>query len=154
MGNDNMYGVVTIDGKNYLERWQVLPFEQRIITNGQVVNPLKVSLPGAYDFRLKAITRDEVITATGAPVSNRFKVRFGNTDGAIWYSQGGVGGTTDRVLDTLICGSAAFPYVVIPELYYSKNSAIMMEIEDVSLAATANPYTIYFAFHGSYLIPV
>lgn len=145
-----MQGIIQIEGKSYLERWQVIPFQQAITVSGQIINPIKIALPGTYDFRLKAITRDS-IAADGSSVDRRFLVRFGNSDGAIWYSQAGIGGTTDRVLDSLICGSAAFPYVVIPELYYGKNSAIAMEIQDVSLTV---PYTINFAFHGSYLIPV
>jgi hypothetical protein len=34
-------------------------------------------------------------------------------------------------------------------LFYSASGAIMMEIEDIS---NQSPYTIYFGFHGSYLL--
>lgn len=144
------YGVVTIDGKNYLERWQVIPFEQAITVNGQVINPVKVQLPGSYDFRLKALTR--VVIKNNVPDSTvEFKIRLGNTDGSIWYSQGGAGATTERVLSSLLFGDAKLPYVVIPELYFSKNGAINMELEDIS---QNQPYRIFFAFHGAFLIPI
>lgn len=148
--------MVQIGGQNFTERWQILPFEQRITANAQVLNPINIPLPGSYAFLLKAMTRSTVITASGvdATTTTRFKARIGNTDGGTWYSQAGRGGNTDRVLDSLMFGDAAFPYVVIPSLFYSPNSSIIMEIEDVSLIATATPYTIYFAFHGAYLIPV
>jgi hypothetical protein len=151
-----IYGVVSVNGVQYLERWQVLPFQQNVITNAQVIAPIKIPLPGVYDFVLKGITRAIIVTATGVDVTSsvRFMVKFGNTDGAIWYSQGGNGGTTDRVVDSLICGNGQFPYPVLPALYYGKNAAINLEIQDISLTATAAPYTINFAFHGSYLIPV
>lgn len=144
-----MDGIVQIGGQNFTERWQILPFEQSITVGLQTINPISVPLPGSYAFLLKAITR-ETVSSAGASVDRRFKVRFGNSDGGIWYSQAGRGGTTDRVMDTLICGSGPFPYVVIPELFFSPNSSIMMEIEDVSNTV---PYTIAFAFHGSFLLP-
>lgn len=144
-----MDGIIQIGGQNFTERWQVLPFEQAITTLGQVINPISVPLPGTYAFLLKAITRQTLVA--GVATERRFKVRFGNTDGGIWYSQAGRGGTTDRVLDSLICGDAALPYVVIPAIFYSPNSSIYMEVEDVSGVDT--DYTIYFAFHGSFLVP-
>ena|ERR1700704_5233837 len=145
-----MDGIVSIGGQNFTERWQIVPFEQAVTTSLQVISPINIPLPGSYAFLLKGITR-ETVSAAGASVDRRFKVRFGNTDGGIWYSEAGRGGTTDRVLDSLICGSSgAFPYVVIPQLFFSPNSSIKMELEDVSQTV---PYTIIFAFHGSYLIP-
>jgi len=154
--NNPAYGVVEINGVQYLERWQVIPFQQAVTTNAQVIAPIKVALPGVYDFCLKGLTRAIVVTATGVDVtaSVRFLCKLGNTDGAIWYSQGGNGGTTDRVVDSLMFGNGQFPYPVIPSLYYGKNAAINMEVQDISLTATGAPYTINFAFHGSYLIPV
>lgn len=150
-----MYGVVSIDGTQYLERWQVIPFQQAITINNQVLS-VKVPLPGVYDFRLKGITRDILINSTMQSnlAGPRFSMRLGNTDGDIRYSQGGLGSTTDLVLDTLICGNAQFPYPVIPPIFYGKNAAIIIDLQDVTGAATVTPYTIVFAFHGSYLIPV
>jgi hypothetical protein len=150
-----MYGVVEINGQQYLERWQIIPFQQAMTVNNQVVNA-SVSLPGIYDFRLKALTRD--ITAGTPPVSDlldyRFRCRLGNTDGDIRYSQGGVGSVTDKVLDTLMFGTGQFPYPVIPPIFYGKNASILIELEDLTGAATGSPYNIIMAFHGSYLIPI
>lgn len=146
-----MDSIVTIGGQSFAERWQILPFEQAVTVSLQTISPINIPLPGSYPFLLKALTR-ETVSAAGASVDRRFKCRIGNTDGGTWYSQAGRGGTTDRVLDSLLFGSSgAFPYVVIPALFYSPNSSIMMEVEDVSQTV---PYTIIFAFHGSYLIPV
>ena len=64
---------------------------------------------------------------------------------------GGLGATTDRVVDTLCFGTGQFPYPVIPPIPYSAGANIMFEVEDLSNNA---PYTINFAFHGAYLIPV
>lgn len=150
-----MYGVVSIDGAQYLERWQVIPFQFAMTVNNQIASP-RITLPGLYDFRLKGITRDILINSTNESnlAGPRFAMRLGNTDGDIRYSQGGVGSVTDLVLDTLICGSGQFPYPVIPPVFYGKNAAIILDLQDVTGTATATPYTIIFAFHGSYLIPV
>lgn len=149
-----MYGVVEIDGNKYLERWQIIPFQQLINVNNQVVLA-NVSLPGIYDFRLKALTRD-ILTAENVSdlVNFRFRCRIGNTDGDIRYSQGGVGSITDRVLDTLMFGTGQFPYPVVPPIFYGKNASIILELEDLTGAATDTPYTIVMAFHGAYLIPI
>jgi hypothetical protein len=144
-----MYGVVSIDGKQYLERWQVMPFELSVTVGLSSTGPIKVPLPGVYDFRLKGLTR--AVLAAGALVSRPFRCRIGNTDGAIWYSQGGLGGATDKVLDSNMFGNGQFPYPIIPALYYGKNASIMLDIDDLSNSV---PYTIVFAFHGAYLIPV
>ena len=150
-----MYGVVTIDGAQYLERWQIIPFQQAITVNNQVLS-VKIPLPGVYDFRLKGLTRDILINSNMQSnlAGPRFSARLGNTDGDVRYSQGGLGSTTDLVLDTLLFGNAQFPYPVIPPIFYGKNAAIILDLQDVTGAATATPYTIVFAFHGSYLIPV
>lgn len=150
-----MYGVVEIDGIQYLERWQIIPFQQLINVNNQVVST-RIPLPGVYDFRLKALARD-IINATTLVsdlVNFRFRCRIGNTDGDVRYSQGGVGSITDRVLDTLMFGTGQFPYPIIPPIFYGKNAGIIIELEDLTGAATATPYTVIIAFHGAYLIPL
>lgn len=151
MASNNMYGVITIDGKNYVERWQILPFDLTISGATYVNTSIQINFPGGYDFRMKALTRS-VTNSSGADVTaaSRFKCRIGNSDGGVWYSQG-IGGNTDRVIDTLMFGNAAFPYVIIPSLYYTKNGAILMELETVTNMDTQ---IIHFAFHGSYLIPI
>ena len=142
------FGTISINGKNYVERLQVFPFEVNITQNGQILTQQRVVLPGVADFLLKGLTRQTIVAGTAS--GRAFKFKLGNTDGAVWYMAGGLGGTTDRVLDTLIFGNGQFPYPVIPGIFYSASSSILYEIEDVS---QNQPYTIYGAFHGSYLLP-
>lgn len=141
------YGIVNIGGKNYIEREQSFPLEVTVsvalsTTRGSLV------LPGTADFWLKALTRETVVA--GASTAKRFKFRLGNSDGSTWYQSGGAGGTTDNVIDTLLFGSGQFPFVLNPYIYYGASSSIQYIIEDVS---NSTPYTIYFSFRGSYLIP-
>lgn len=144
-----MYGDVNIDGQRYIERYQVFGYEQAITVNNQLLTSLSVKLPGVANFLLKGLTR--TVLVSGAPSTARpFRFRLGNSDGMVWYQSGGVGGTNDRILDSLVFGNGQFPYVPIPYIFYTANAAINFEIEDVS---AAQPYTIYFGFHGSYLIP-
>ena len=141
------YGTVTIGGKTYIEREQTFP-QEYTVTVGLSVSKVYVVLPGTADFWLKCLMRKTV--AAGALAVRLFKFRLGNSDGSTWYQSGGSGGTTDRVLDPLIFGDGQFPFVLNPYIYYGASSTIQLEIEDVSNTV---PYTIYFAFRGSYLIP-
>lgn len=143
------YGVVTIDGQQYVERAQIFPLDLNITANLQVLTQQRVTLPGVANFLLKGLTRE--ITVNGVSSPRRFKFRLGNSDGSTWYISGGIGSTTERALDTLVFGSGQFPYPIIPPIPYSAGSNIVFEVEDISSAA---PYVINFAFHGSYLIPV
>lgn len=142
-----MYGITTINGKKYVERQIVL---QQIVTiaNATPFNST-LTLPGEADFQLKGLSQQSV--AAGAAINSLFLFRLGNSDGNIWYHMGGVGTTQDRVLNTLTFGTAQFPFVWSPPIFYSKNASIKMEFESVSAVF---PYTIYIGFHGSYLIPV
>jgi hypothetical protein len=153
-----MYGQIKINGVTYTERLQIFPFEFNITTNGQLSTGVRFVLPGVANYRLKGLTR--VTVKSNAVVTTcPFKFRLGNSDGTTWYSQGGVGatlgsnspsgGSTDRVADSLMFGSGQFPYPLVVPLFYSASGAIMMEIEDIS---NQSPYTIYFGFHGSYLL--
>ena len=149
------YGQVTINGKTYTERAQIFPLEVDVISNGQILTGA-LQLPGVANFRLKGLTR--VTVKNHAISALPFKFRLGNSDGATWYSQGGVngqlgtnspaGGSIDRVIDSLMFGSGQFPFPLVVPLYYSASGSIRYEIEDVSNSPT---YTIYFAFHGAYL---
>ena len=150
------YGQVTINGKNYTERIQIFPLEVDVTSNGQILTG-SLQLPGVANFRLKGLTR--VVVKTHAVSSAcPFKFRLGNSDGSVWYSQGGVngtlgtnspaGGSIDRVLDSLMFGNGQFPFPLVVPLYYSASGSIRWEVEDVSSNST---YTIYFGFHGSYL---
>lgn len=143
------YGVVTIDGQDYIEREQVFPADLTIGTAFVVLTGQRVTLPGVANFLLKGLTRE--VTVNGVSDSRRFKFRLGNSDGSTWYFAGGIGSTTDRVIDTCCFGTGQFPFPVIPPIPYSAGANILFEVEDISGQA---PYTISFAFHGSYLIPV
>jgi hypothetical protein len=141
------YGVVNIGGKNFIEREQSFPLQVAVTVNLSV-QKVSLVLPGTADFWLKCLTRETVVA--GASAARRFLFRLGNSDGGTWYQSGGNGGTTDRVIDTLLFGSGQFPFVLNPYIYYGASSSIPMEIEDIS---NNQPYTIYFSFRGSYLIP-
>lgn len=153
-----MYGQIKINGQTYTERLQIFPFEFNVTINGGVYTGVNLVLPGVANFRLKGLTRT-VVKSNAVVTTCPFKFRLGNSDGATWYSQGGngaslgsnspTGGSIDRVLDSLMFGSGQFPYPLVVPLFYSASSAIKMEIEDIS---QQQPYTIYFGFHGSYLL--
>lgn len=142
------YGTIQINGKTYVERDQTFPMEVAVTVNLSVQRVV-LALPGVADFLLKSLTRETVVA--GASAARRFRFRFGNTDGGTYYQSGGNGGATDRVIDTLIFGSGQFPFVLCPYIFYSASASIVCEIEDVS---SNQPYTIFFAFRGSYLFPV
>ena len=146
------YGIVEIDGQQYVERAQIFPANVNVTVNFQVLTQQRVTLPGVANFLLKGLTRET--TANGASTSIRFKFRLGNSDGQTWYISGGVGADSDRAIDTAVFGSGMFPYPLIPPIPYSAGANIVFEIEDISGIATATPYVINMAFHGSYLIPV
>lgn len=146
--NAPAYGTVQIGNKTYIEREQSFPLIFTM-SNALSVNKVTLVLPGTADFWLKTLTRETVVN--GASSAKRFAFRLGNSDGSTWYQSGGSGGTTDRVIDTLLFGSGQFPFVLNPYIYYSASGTIPMEIEDISNSV---PYTIYFNFRGSYLIPV
>lgn len=142
------YGIVTIDGIDYIERPQIFPDQLDVTVGNAITANQRVIMPGVAMFILKALTRESI--AAGAIVQRRFRFRFGNTDGGIWYQYAGVGGVNDRVVDTLIFGSGQFPYPIVPHIPYATSANITYEVEDISNNV---PYTIHFAFHGSYLIP-
>jgi hypothetical protein len=143
------FGTVTIDGVQYIERSQIFPAVNDVTSNLQILTAQKVNLPGVANFLLKGLTRE--VTVSGISSARRFRFRLGNSDGMTWYFAGGIGATSQRVMDTLCFGTGQFPYPLIPPITYSAAASIVYEIEDMSSQA---PYTINFGFHGSYLIPV
>lgn len=143
-----MAGVVTINGVNYVERYTEIPFEVTISSNLQVLPSQRLVLPGIAPFMLKALKR--AVIKAGAVVNTcPFKFKFGNTDGGIWYTQLGIGGTNDRVIDSLIFGSGQFPKIVNPYILYQPAASITMEFEDLS---SNSPYVIGMSFEGSLLL--
>ena len=141
------YGTVQIGGKTYIEREQTFPLIVPVTVNLSIQR-IVVALPGTADFLLKCLMRETIVA--GASAARRFSVRLGNSDGSTWYSSGGNGGNTDRVIDTLMFGSGQFPFVLNPYIYYSASASIQIEVEDLS---SLQPYSIYFGFRGSYIIP-
>lgn len=155
--NPQAFGVITLDGQQYIERPQIFPYEVTIFQAGQVYTNLRLTMPGIANFLLKGLTRD--VTRPGAPTSQdrRFRFRMLNTEGSTWFFSSGLGIFDDRVVDTLIFGDAQFPFPLVPPVPVNSNGSLFFEVEDMGLAAgivNYVPYTIYFAFHGSYLIPV
>jgi hypothetical protein len=127
--------------------------------NGQIITGQRVVLPGVANFILKGLTRAVVKSNAVQTTACPFKFRLGNSDGSVYYSQGGAtgtlgaaspaGGSIDRVLDPLMFGNGAFPYPLPTPLFFSASGAIIWEFEDVS---NNQPYTVYAAFHGAYLL--
>ena len=143
------YGTITVGGKTFTKRPQEIPVEIVMPTaTGETVQT-RVTMPGIADFYLMYLKRQTVVA--GVATARLFKFKFGNSDGNVWYSQGGIGGTTDRVLDTLMFGNGQFPYVLNAPIIYSRSGSILIETEDVSLAAAT--YTIFMSFSGAYLLP-
>lgn len=142
-----MYGLVEIDGKKFVERIDIIPLEIPIIVNLGVTTG-SVVLPGTANIWLKALGQETLVA--GAPAARRYRFRLGNSDGSIWYMNGGLGGTTERVLNSLVFGNGQFPYPLIPHIFYSASASIKWEVEDVS---NNQPYTIVMAFYCSYLLP-
>lgn len=144
------YGTVNIGGKTYIEREQTFPLVVPMtVSSGAVKGSLQ--LPGVADFWLKTLTRKTLVS--GVDTAKTFSFRLGNSDGSTWYQAGGTGGTTDEVLDSLLFGDGRFPFVLTPYIYYSASASLLYNITDLTAAATGTPYSIYFAFRGSYLIP-
>ncbi len=144
-----MYGMIEINGKKYIERQQTFQATVSVTSAGQQILNQSLVLPGVADFLLKARVRT-VVNAAGTQAYNLFQYREGNTDGGVWYMAAGTGSTNDKVLDPLVFGTGAFPFPIVPPVFYSKTASIMYDIIDVSLTV---PYTIYIGWIGSYLIP-
>ena len=144
-----MFGRVEIDGVEYIERVQSFPVDVAMTVGLATLLNQRVVLPGVAPFLLKSLTR-ETIAAT-VIAARRFRFKFGNTDGGIYYSSAGLGGANDRVVDTLIFGNGQFPYFLVPPVFYTPSANIIFEFEDLSNTV---PYVTHITFHGSYLIPV
>ena len=97
-----MFGVIEIDGVKYIERVQIFPAQQLVNADDQIIANQRVVLPGVAPFLLKGLTRNIIAAGVDQTAAFRFRFKFGNTDGGIFYSQAGVGGVSDRVVDTLI----------------------------------------------------
>lgn len=153
-----MYGQVTIDGKQYTERMQSFPIQVAISANLQILTNQTFTFPGVANFLLKQLTRKVYANIAGVITdvtgTYPFKFKWGNSDGNTWYTAAGINSVTDRVIDSCVFGTAQFPAVPIPYVFYSSGASFRYEVEDVSNIAATNPYTIYIGLIGSYLIPL
>jgi hypothetical protein len=88
-------------------------------------------------------------------LDRRFLFKAQSQEGSAWFFSSGLGVFDDRVVDTMCFGNGQFPYPVIPPLPIAANGSLMIEVVDMNLPHTNPdyyPYTIYFGFHGTYLI--
>src|SRR5215472_1254092 len=153
------YGVVTLDGLQYIERPQIFTLDLTVTQPFQVFTNQRLTMPGVANFLLKGLTRDITIPPGDWPASNdrRFRFKLTNAEGSTWFFSGGLGIFDDRVIDTACFGTGQFPYPLIPPVPVHASGTLIFEVEDMGVwfpPAGALPYTIHFGFHGSYLIPV
>ena len=154
------FGMITLEGKKYLERPQIFGAEVTVTSSLQVLTGLRLSLPGVADFLLKGLSRACIPAPPVVGGFDRyFRFRLYNQEGTTWYFSGGLGIFDDRLMSTLCFGSGQFPYMLIPPIPVHANGNLFYEIEDIGWgldgpAAWSYPYTIHIGFHGSYLIPV
>lgn len=140
------YGLIELEGKQYLEKFHVIPAVFTVAAGATVVLAnQRVVMQGDADFLLKDI---RAFTADALGLHS-FDVRLGNSDGT-WYSQTGVGLTNDRVLGELFVGDAQFPGLIIPYARFSRTGAITLDLGNLS----ASENVIRFAFAGSLIFPV
>lgn len=144
------YGTVEVNGKLYTKRPQVFTFPKLAFpSNGTAVdNSSRLVLPGVAPFMLYGLGMETLVA--GAPAVRRFLWRFGNSDGSIYYAQGGLGGNTDLVLSSLCFGNAQFPFALPAPIVYGASANIPMQFQDVS--NQTGTYDIYIAFYGVYLL--
>ena len=151
-----VYGVITLDGIDYVERYQLFVTELVINTAFEVHTNQALTLPGVANFLLKGLTRD-ITQLPGVPnlgVQN-FRFRMINSEGTTWFSTGGLGVFDDRAIASMCFGSGQFPFPLIPPVPIHSTGTVVYEVEDLGfLPAPANyPYTIHFGWQGSYLFP-
>lgn len=146
-----MYGTVSIDGKTFIERYQTLQVPTVTIVGAGIVTA-RLVLPSIAPFWIKGLVRDAI--AGGISVARRFRSRFTTTDMAgTWFQSTGAPQSgiaqNDRILDTLLYGSAQFPKAIVPHVMVSASGTITVEIEDLSAVF---PYDLYIGFDGSFLL--
>lgn len=144
-------GQITIGGKTYTKRHQVIPWEQTVTGAGVV--PATLTFPGIAMFLLRGLTRDIVSAGAIVTATTRFRFKLGNSDGNIWYMTGPAGGAvfTDRVIDSAVFGTGQFIYVFDPAIPFGANASLRMEFEDIT--GINFPYTVFMGFQGCWLLP-
>jgi hypothetical protein len=149
------YGTVTVDGTQYIERFQIYVTEQLITTPAQLFTNLRLTLPGTANFLLKGMTRDITDFSEQGSQDRRFRFRILNAEGSTWFFTGGLGMYDDRVSDNICFGNGQFPYPIIPPVPISATGTLIYEVEDNPINEPDDyPYLIHFGFAGCLLIPV
>jgi hypothetical protein len=168
------FGVITVDGHQYIERVQIFTSQITIEGPGQgqgqtgnlSVTNIPVTMPGVAPFLLKGLTRDviglgEIINnqTINASIDKRFRFNLRNSQGSTWFFTSGLWIFDDRVIDTMCFGTGQFPFPLIPPIPIPANGTIFYDVEDLNLPhdeldSGIYPYTIHFGFHGSFLFPI
>lgn len=156
----NGWGVITLDGVEYIETPRVFTLPVTLTTSNQLVSNIPFTLPGVAPFLLKGLAR-EIISRDEAfrigSEDRRFRFRIYGSQSAPWFFTSGLGITDDRVVDTTIFGSGQFPFPLIPPVPVPANGTLFIDIEDMGFQDPIQtwyfPYTVHLVFHGTYLIP-
>ena len=111
-----------------------------------VVTKGLITLPGVAPFLLTALGK-ATVDAAGADVNYRFATRIGTSDNNQWFSSGGAGGSTDRIIDTLYFGNAQFPREFVQPIVFGQSGNIRYEIENLQ----ANAFFLHMVFYGAWL---
>ena len=151
----SVYGLITLDGQQYIERHQVFVVDVVITTQFQILTQQRLTLPGVANFLLKGLTRDYSNLAFGPDSEQNFtRFRLSNSEGTTWFFTGGLGIIDDRVIDTLCFGTGQFPFPLIPPIPVHATGSLIYEVEDLGFRQTQfYPYTMHLGFHGTYLFP-
>lgn len=153
-----VYGVVTLDGQQYIERHQLFVADIQVDVPYQQFTGLRLTMPGTANFLLKGLSRE--VTTPGQLVNQEqfFRFRIVNSEGTTWYFTGGLGILDDFVISPLCFGNGMFPFPLIPPVPIHSTGSLVYEIQDTTRnqATIPNPYpyVIHLGFHGVYLIPV
>lgn len=154
-GSGIVYGMITLDGQDYIERHQVFVLDVLVSTQFQVLTNQRLTLPGVANFLLKGLTRDFSNLAFGPDSEQNFvRFRLVNFEGTTWFTTGGLGIIDDRVFDPLCFGTGQFPFPLIPPIPIHSTGSLIFEVEDLGARPTQfYPYTLHLGFHGTYLFP-
>lgn len=150
-----IYGVITLDGQQYIERPQLFVADIQVDVPKQIFTNQRLTLPGVANFLLKGLSRD--FTEVGQPdsIDEIFRFRLVNAEGSTWYFSSGLGIFDDRIISNLCFGNGQFPFPLIPPIPLHASANLIFEVEDMGLRSLPNyPYVIHLGFHGVYLIPV